>query len=141
MAAAAAGRAEHGWQSGAAPSQRLLSAGLSVPSLSRLTSLLKPLAVTKNKPTSTPTDPPPPMLHATFHPRPCPKLPLSFHPPPCDAYTQTRGSDCLRGHAPNIRAREGKRKKTKKKSSGKEQKLESCAWLMIFIRVGDVRRR
>lgn len=102
-----------GGESGAAPSQQLLSPGLSVPSLSHLTSLLKPLAVTKNKPTSTPPFPPsptPPMLRATFHPRPCPKLPLSFHPPPFDAYTQTRGSDCLRGHAPNIRAREEEKK-------------------------------
>lgn len=31
--------------------------------------------------------------------------------------------------------------KKKKKSSGKEQKLESCPWLMIFIRSGDVRKR
>lgn len=45
------------------------------------------------------------------------------------------------GPRSEYKSQPGRGKKRKKKSSGKEQKLESCPWLMIFIRIGDVRKR
>lgn len=112
--------AVYGMPSIAALSRQLHSPDLSGPSLSCLTSLLKPGPPPKKKhPLPRTGLSPRPLcsagISATFHPRPCPRLPLSFSPPPFDTYIHTRGPYCLWGHTPNIRVE-------KKKSSERQEK-------------------
>lgn len=96
---------EYGMPSIAALSRQLHSPSLSGPSLSRLTSLLKPGPPPKEHPLPRNGLPPRPLcstgISATFHPRPCPRLLLSYYPPPpFDTNIHTRGPYCLWGHTP-----------------------------------------
>lgn len=130
-------RAEHGLH-GAPLSQHLLSPGMSVPSLSRLTSLLKP------GPSPKTSQPPPPREPYCRHDPLCPAPPFTRDPAPDSlslftrlpfTHTQTRGSDCLRGHAPNIRAKE------KKKEQWKGVKARKLFLAQDFHWIWDVRKR
>lgn len=85
-------------------------------------------------------------------PPPTPPLnrPYCHHDPPRSSppFTRDPAPDCLGlfSHLPLTRTHKPEGpivpvvKKEKKKSSGKERKLGSCSWLVIFIRFRDVKQ-